>query len=146
MTDRPAPLLLSQRAALFSTTFRYALISLLELAQSRQFIQAGAIAKQCSLSPHYLSVVLRDLRKLGLVESQKGNRGGYRLICHPDQINLLQLHRSLAGAHPEVPAISDKAEASTRADHWLQTVSERWCNDLARTSLADLLQSTVPGL
>jgi Rrf2 family protein len=82
------------------TTFRYALICLLELAQAEETLQAARIAKKFALSPHYLSVVLRELRRLGLIESQKGNRGGYRLLVPADAINLLFLHRSLAGSTP----------------------------------------------
>jgi len=67
---------------LFSTTFRYALISLVELAVEARTLQARQIAAKFALSPHDLAVVLRDLRRLGLVESIKGNQGGYRL-CRP---------------------------------------------------------------
>lgn len=74
---------------MFSTTFRYALICLLELAQAEETLQAARIARKFDLSPHYLSVVLRELRRLGLIESQKGNRGGYRLLVAADAINLL---------------------------------------------------------
>jgi len=47
---------------LFSTTFRYALICLLELAESKETLQASRIAGKFHLSPHYLSVVLRELQ------------------------------------------------------------------------------------
>ena len=66
--------------SVFSTTFRYSLISLVELAREARILQTRQIAARFELSPHYLSVVLRELRRLGLVESVKGNRGGYRLL------------------------------------------------------------------
>lgn len=97
------------------------------------------MARKFSLSPHDLSVVLRELRKLGFVESQKENRGGYRLISSPDQINLLQLHRSLAGASGDAGMGEPGAEVNTKADHWLRFISQRWSSDLACTSLADLM-------
>jgi Rrf2 family protein len=77
---------------LFSTTFRYSLISLVELARETRILQARQIAERFGLSPNYLSVVLRDLRRLGLVESIKGNRGGYRLLRPAEEINLLELN------------------------------------------------------
>lgn len=61
---------------MFSTTFRYALISLVALAREEGTLQARQIADRHALSANYLSVVLRELRRLGLVESLKGNRGG----------------------------------------------------------------------
>jgi Rrf2 family protein len=117
---------------MFSTSFRYALISLLELAEADQPLQAHRIARKFALSPHYLAVVLRDLRRLGLIESQKGNRGGYRLRDQALSTNLLELHRSLTGA----PAQPEGAFGD--ADRWLREVADRWMADLAATTLADL--------
>jgi Rrf2 family protein len=126
---------------LFSTTFRYALICLLELAESEETLQASRIAGKFRLSPHYLSVVLRELRRLGLIESQKGNRGGYRLLLPAERINLLALQRSLAGsaaaATPlESPNPSGPPEGA--ADRWLKGITQRWSSELASTTLADL--------
>ena len=64
--------------SVFPTTFRYSLISLVELAREARILQTRQIAARFELSPHYLSGVLRELRRLGLVESVKGNRGGSR--------------------------------------------------------------------
>lgn len=119
---------------MFSTTFRYSLISLLELAESEEFLQANRIARKFQLSQHYLSVVLRDLRRLGLVESQKGNRGGYRLLRSADGINLLDLYRSLAGSGHE------PASQGSRADAWLDGIEQRLTAELAGSTLADLRQ------
>lgn len=127
---------------MFSTTFRYALISLLELAESDRCLQASLIARKFRLSPHYLSVVLRELRKQGLIDSQKGNKGGYRLLCRPDSINLLDLYRSLAGAGGDSGPALDALAPARGADSWLSSVGERWSGELAATTLADLQQWT----
>ncbi len=134
---------------MFSTTFRYALICLLELAESKQTLQASRIAAKFQLSPHYLSVVLRELRRLGLIESQKGNRGGYRLLQSAEQINLLALHRSLAGSPAEQAEAADSPTKNGppqgTADRWLKGVAQRWSSELAATNLADLLNCTAGG-
>jgi Rrf2 family protein len=127
----------------FSTTFRYALISLLELADSGRCLQASLIARKFRLSPHYLSVVLRELRKQGLVDSQKGNKGGYRLLCRADSINLLDLYRSLAGAGGDCGPSLEAQTPAAGADAWLSSVGERWSGELAATTLADLQQWTT---
>lgn len=144
--------------SVFSTTFRYGLISLLELAESQALLQAGVIASKHHLSLHYLSVVLADLRRLGLVESHKGKKGGYRLACEPRQVNLLDLYHSLAGSsgaesvrlpdrgrHPERERGPGEQQADqalrasgSAADLWLEQVCQRWSDELAATSLADL--------
>jgi Rrf2 family protein len=127
---------------LFSTTFRYALICLLELADAEETLQAGRIARKFQLSPHYLSVVLRELRRLGLIESQKGNRGGYRLVLPPHQITMLFLHSSLAGSTPSCEPASGAAIKNDPpqgvADRWLQATADRWSTELASTTLQDL--------
>lgn len=128
---------------MFSTTFRYALISLLELAGGEETLQAGIIARRHGLSVHYLAVVLRDLRRQGLIDSQKGNRGGYRLLRPAEEINLLHLYRSLAGAsgEEESSGASEGDEGRSRlggAQGWLQQLAERWATDLGATTLADV--------
>ena len=128
---------------MFSTTFRYALISLLELAGGEETLQAGIIARRHGLSVHYLAVVLRDLRRQGLIDSQKGNRGGYRLLRPAEEINLLHLYRSLAGASSDEDSAvtSDAGDGHTPlggAQGWLQQLAERWAGDLGATTLADV--------
>ncbi len=132
---------------MFSTTFRYSLISLLELAEAEDLLQAGTIATRHQLSHHYLSVVLGELRRLGLVQSHKGKKGGYRLICPPSEVTLLFLFRALAGS-PDSEAWQSTGhqqsgvEAVTplrsAADSWLLEISQRWSAELEATSLADL--------
>jgi Rrf2 family protein len=123
----------------FSTTFRYALVSLLELADAPGYIQADSIAKKYSFSSYYLSVVLADLRRLGLISSQKGKRGGYRLSTSPGLINLLDLYHSLAGS-PSTAVEEAKASTATSqgADAWLNAFHQRWSNELGSTNLASL--------
>jgi Rrf2 family iron-sulfur cluster assembly transcriptional regulator len=122
---------------LFSTTFRYALISLVELAVEARTLQTRQIAARFELSPHYLAVVLRELRRLGLVESIKGNRGGYRLLRPAAEINLLELYRSLAGSDGN--GLHGRATPGrSPADTWLQNLAERWGRDLEAVSLVDL--------
>ena len=134
---------------MFSTTFRYGLISLLELAASDERLQAGAIAARNNLSPHYLAVVLADLRKLGLVQSRKGKNGGYELVCDPRQVSLLDLYLSLAGGSEEDLREGSGGEgqrppgqtvAAGAAQAWLFAFNRRWSAELASTSLADLLR------
>ncbi len=128
---------------MFSTTFRYALISLLDLAQAEHTLQSRQIAESHSLSSHYLSVVLRELRRLGLVESIKGNRGGYRLGRPADQINLLELHNALAGRDGS-GAEEQAGRGHSAADAWLVQLADRWSRDLATATLVDLLRITAP--
>jgi Rrf2 family protein len=137
----------------FSTTFRYGLISLLELAGADELLQAGTIAARHQLSQHYLSVVLGELRRLGLVQSHKGKHGGYRLVRPPSDVTLLFLYRALAGSPavdtsqaegdsadpgPAVLGAGGLPSSGSIADAWLLAVAQRWSAELEATSLADL--------
>ena len=118
---------------LFSATFRYALIGLLEIARAEQGIKAAEIAERHSISGRYLANVLNELRRLGLVTSQKGRHGGYQLARQPEQIDLLEIHQGLAGsADHEARVIPSGAEA------WLLSLETRWRAELAATSLEEL--------
>ena len=84
--------------------------------------------------------VLRDLRRLGLVKSLKGRRGGYLLAKPAEEIDLLALQQGLAGS-------GDAAQAGEAATHgaelWPQQLESRWRQDLAATSLRDVQRSVA---
>lgn len=118
---------------LFSATFRYALVCLLEIASSEAGINGADIARRHAISPTYLANVLSDLKRLGLVKSQKGRRGGYQLQRSPAEINLRLLHQGLAGS-PQSKALS----SDNPALRWLDGLEQRWLIDLEQANLLDL--------
>ena len=118
------------------------MISLIELATSERTLQAREIADQHDLSLHYLSAVLRELRLLGLVESIKGNRGGYRLLPPATGVNLLDLYNSLAGGHAELTKIQNDKTGSP-ADAWLERLTQNWSQELKNICIKDLCQFPV---
>lgn len=125
---------------MFSVTFRYALISLLDIAGTQEGINTTTIAQRHGIPATYLANVLRDLRRLGLVKSLKGRRGGYLLAKPAEEIDLLALQQGLAGS-------GDAAQAGEAATHgaelWLQQLESRWRQDLAATSLRDVQRSVA---
>ena len=52
---------------------------------------ADHLAKAIRVPRRYLHKVLQDLVKAGLVRSQSGPGGGYRLDCDPDEISILDV-------------------------------------------------------
>ena len=121
---------------MFSATFRYALISLLEIASAADGVNTATIADRHRLPATYLANVLRDLRRLGLIVSQKGHRGGHQLAVTPEQIDLLSLQEGLAGAAaPDDPGPDHPALG---AEVWLQSIERRWRQELASTNLLDV--------
>jgi Rrf2 family protein len=69
----------------------YALLALLELAahyQEGEPLQIRQIATQQNIPDRYLEQLLANLRRAGLVRSQRGARGGYLLAREPWKISL----------------------------------------------------------
>lgn len=120
---------------MLSVTFRYALISLLEIA-AQEGLQASVIAERHQLSSRYLANVLSDLRRLGLVISQKGRKGGYQLARSPETITLLDLQIGISGQRTQ--------RIHSPVDDWIQALEERWLNDLASTNLCKLSDLITP--
>lgn len=126
---------------MFSATFRYALVSLLEMATTQSSVKAAEIAASHNIPSSYLNNVLFELRRLGLVTSKKGANGGYRLAQAPEDINLLRLHQGLAGATGV-----NRAGERSGALIWLHQLENRWLNELEATHLSDLQHWVVAPL
>src|SRR3989338_3802124 len=60
-------------------------------------LQSKAIAKEEKIPVKFLEQVLGRLRKEGLLISQKGAAGGYRLAKPADQITLAEVIRAIDG-------------------------------------------------
>ena len=74
-----------------------ALIDLAERFESGRVTQAKDIAERQAIPKDYLSLIMIDLRKAGLIESTRGPTGGYRLAFRPEEITMGQALRSLEG-------------------------------------------------
>jgi Rrf2 family protein len=75
----------------------YALLALMELAdnhgQSKAMKMNEITAKHPSIPERYLEQILLMLRRKGLIQSQRGAKGGYVLARDPWQITLLEIIR-----------------------------------------------------
>lgn len=78
---------------LLSTTGRHAVRALVVLAQlpEGRYLGAHALAETIDAPPNYLGKILKEFAKMGLVVSQKGLNGGFRLGCSADAIRLHQI-------------------------------------------------------
>ena len=78
---------------------RYALRSLLFLVEEGEGgpVQLARIAETQRIPPKYLELIMLDLKKAGLVKSNRGPKGGYRLTRTPEQISFGQIVRAMEG-------------------------------------------------
>jgi Rrf2 family protein len=75
----------------------YGLRALLVLAASDEPMTSRALAQDQDLPAGFLSAILNDLRRAGLVSNQRGHDGGYRLARSADAITVADVMRVLDG-------------------------------------------------
>ena len=75
----------------------YAIRALLTLAASDVSVSAEHLALEQELPAKFLGAILSDLRRGGLVTSQRGPEGGFKLAHAPDQISIASILRVVSG-------------------------------------------------
>lgn len=83
-----------------STKTQYGLLALLELSDSygKNLVQLNDIVSRRRVPRNYLVQILNRLQKGDIVKSSRGQRGGYELGHHPDNITLGQIVEMLEGS------------------------------------------------
>ncbi len=86
-----------------STKGRYALEALLDMAlqDTAGYVALKGVGERRGLSENYLEQIFSDLRRSGLVQSLRGQQGGYRLARDPARITAGEILRAVEG--PLVP-------------------------------------------
>lgn len=82
----------------------YALRAMLELtlhASDPGPARTADIAKRQRIPEKFLELILVDLRRAGLITSQRGPVGGHRLAKRPEEISVGQVWRVIDGAGTE---------------------------------------------
>lgn len=117
----------------------YAMRALLTLAaEDGQPLTAERLAESQKLPVKFLENILVDLRRGGLVRSQRGAEGGYRLARTADQITAAEVLRLVDGPLADVRGVRPEAAAyEGPAEH----LREVWV--AARASLRAVLDNVT---
>lgn len=100
----------------------YGVRALLTLAASGGPATADALATAQGLPVKFLAAILSDLRRAGLVASQRGPDAGYRLARPADQITLGDVIRALDGPLADVRGLRPEQATYEGAAAHLQEV------------------------
>ena len=128
----------------------YALRASLELAAAGEgrLVKAEDIAHAHGIPLRFLLNILIDLRHAGLVESQRGSVGGYRLARPADSITLAEVIRAMSTSDGHVAQGGAKRPPFTGAASGL---GELWSAAyssmetlLETVTLADVVEGRVP--
>ena len=131
---------------MISRTGLHAVTALAALAELTDGVFAGAaeIAEQTGAPRNYLGKLLKALADQGLLESQKGKGGGFRLARHADNISLLEIMEPLervsrwGGCFLGRPRCSDDAPCSVHRK-WAK-VRTAYLRFMEETSVGDLVE------
>ncbi len=101
-----------------STKGRYALRMLLDLAEhpGDGFIALKDIAARQNISKKYLEQIVPVLNKAGILQTNRGFQGGYRLLKDPENITVGDVLRETEGTLAPVECIQDENSCPMR-DH-----------------------------
>src|SRR3954463_4810929 len=128
----------------------YALRALIEMAsrQDGKAVSAEELGKQQEIPHGFLQAILADLRRAGIVMSQRGQSGGWRMGRAADTVSVADVIRavdgplvSVYGLRPEAVSYNERADVLQRvwiaARHSLRDVFEQ-------VSVADLASGELP--
>jgi len=126
----------------------YAVRAAVELAAAGELVTAEHIAQAQGITVNFLENILRDLRRGGIVDSRRGQQGGYTLARPAAEISVADVIRAVEGplanvrGHPPEDLEYDGSAAKLR-DVWVALrASVR--SVLERVTLADLARGELP--
>jgi Rrf2 family protein len=130
---------------MLSKTGLHMVRAMVALARLPEGVYAGAasIAREIGAPQNYLGKLLKSLAEEGLVESQKGLGGGFRLTRDPGDITLLDIVEPIEHVSRWSGCILGESECSEANacvihERW-KTVREAYVRMLRRTTLAELV-------
>lgn len=95
---------------------QYTLRALFELAkrQGQQPVTVAEIADAQAIPRRFLELIFLDLRNRGMIESRRGNRGGYVLTASPETISVGDIIRAIDGSLSPVKCVVGRSEEHCR--------------------------------
>ncbi len=126
----------------------YGLRALLTLAASGAPQTAEYLAGEQALPPRFLGAILADLRRAGIVASQRGAEGGYRLAREAKEITMADVIRALDGPLAEVrgyrPELTNYDGAAENLQQVWVAVRASLRSVLEKVTLADVIGGNLP--
>lgn len=130
-----------------STRSRYSIRILIELAHrnDNKPVQVRAISHSQGISVKYLELLIRTLKKAGLVNSVRGAKGGHLLAKAPEEITMGQIVRLFEGQTDLVACVSSPQQCARTAqcrvrDIWIEATNAVF-EKLDGITIADLVDS-----
>jgi len=133
---------------------RYAVMAMTDLAAQGPdaLVSLADISVRQKISLSFLEQLFRQIRQAGLIESQRGAHGGYRLLLRPTDVTLDQIIKAVDepikahGCTPEARySCTGSAERCLTHDLW-GALESHIGQFMASVSLADVIAGRVSPL
>lgn len=126
----------------------YAVRAAIELAAAGDLLTAEQVAQAQEIPLNFLENILRDLRRGGIVESRRGQAGGYTLARPAAEISVADIIRAvegpLANVRGQAPeALEYRGSAAKLRDVWI-ALRANVRAVLEQVTLDDLARGDLP--
>jgi len=136
---------------MLSKKTKYAIIALVKLARKYQQgpMLINDIATSENIPKKFLEAILRDLKHAGIVNSQRGRKGGYYLSQDPEEVNLATIIRMFNGPIAFIPCVTylyyescdvDKEEEFCGIRTFFKEVRDEAVKIFKRATLAEIIR------
>ena len=127
----------------------YAVRAVAELgAADGRLVKADRIAEAQGIPRHFLDNILNDLRRAGIVATQRGAEGGSRLARPASEVSLADIMRAMEGP---LAAVRDVRPENLAYDGAAASLPQVWVavraalrNVLERVTVADVVAGRLP--
>lgn len=127
-----------------STKGQYAVRLMVEVAKSEDIVSIANVAKSQDISPKYLEQIVSLLSKNNLLESVRGNRGGYKLTRDASEISIKEILDTTGDLCVLTPCMAGDCKRKGKCDAmgvW-QTLGGLIDSYLEKVTLKDLIDKT----
>ena len=121
-----------------STKSDYALRALIEITLRDGVVSAEQVGASQDIPHGFLQSILADLRRAGLVASQRGQSGGWRMAADPADVSVADVIRAVDGPLLSVYGVRPESVSYNESAKVLQTV---WV--AARHSLRSVFETVT---
>ena len=118
-----------------STKSDYALRALIEISRHDGVVSAEQVGASQDIPSGYLQSILADLRRAGVVASQRGQSGGWRMATDAANVSVADVIRAVDGPLLSVYGVRPESVSYNESAAVLQTV---WV--AVRSSLRSVLE------
>ncbi len=136
--------------ALLSNTAEYALQVVLFLADRghERLVRVNEIATALDLPQNYLSKILNELVRGGVLTSSRGKHGGFGLAIAPEKLSIQDVVARFDGARGDQRCLLGRGlcsdEDACRIHHRWKAISDQVTAFFADTTIAELTEDVRP--